>query len=307
MKVKFSVKVNLEGLQSFEVIDGKAPQPVTLQEFKLDEFTVKATAPVEHVWKPAIYVAETEFEEEVKEKIIDFESVNQKVDALITTFRLFKNGYVGAFPIEVEFMFEGSARSYRIEQGISGMKKPLSLLYGLCKSEVDRLEQFASVVMPILNKIGSLREPAFLFFNRGIYSEAIGDYKMALVDFMSSLESALVSDDKELTHRLCERVAILNKLRNRKPSEEYEKCKDLYDKRSKIIHGVDVSKRQKTALEYAEAENTARFVLNVLLGYLSVEASPKKAKERLIDDIEKVIFGEAQGLPEHALALVKLI
>ncbi len=304
MKVKFLVKAYLEGLMPID----EALRPAQFQGLRLGKFVVKPTLPELATNFPIWYLAETEFEYEYKAEgiPISFEPAEQKINVLITALRLFKNGYVGAFPVVIEARYENLETPIRITKGISCMRKPASLAYGISQSETEKLEQFATNAMPILDKINSLREPAFLFFNRGVCSEGMGDHEMALVDFMSSLESALLSDSRELAHTLCERAAVLDALVGKRPAEEYERCKDLYDTRSKIIHGSGAGRWQGLAsYKYSEAEGMARLALRVLLGYLSVKPSMEAAKEGLIDDIKKVIFGEADSLPRHAVAFVK--
>ncbi|MBI3859501.1 MAG: hypothetical protein HY296_04590 [Thaumarchaeota archaeon] len=219
-------------------------------------------------------------------------AVYEKVDSLITCFRLFKQGYIAAYPVVAEVWDENLGEFlYSYEFGISMLGPQGGVVYGLGQDEIGPLAEFAKNVLPVLSseEFRSLGNPAFRFFNRGIDDMQRNDMPMAIVDFVGSIEALLGTSQTELIHRLSQTVAILTERLPTKRREKYDQFRRIYGIRSKAIHG---EKLGDEVGQVVFAEVIARSVLKVCLEYFLVGQN----KDKVLQDVNDVIFGVSADL-----------
>lgn len=298
--LRIRLSVHLEGLVSF----GKEGL-LELPRFKLAEFDVCPRTDIQEpigiqwVHTKADYVARAELDLG-EPSVVNPPLVYERVDALISGFRLFRPGYVGANPILIEVSTGDEKWSIPHFEGRSARSQEGGLAYPLTPSQIPDLANFGNEVIPLLSSkpVLSLTNPAFQFFNRGIDDEARNDHALAIVDFVSCMEAVLSRGTSELSHRLSEVVAVVTERSPERRRERYNQCKELYHMRSKTIHSVGVD----DAAEFVNlAESLARYIMRFNLGYYSHGGG----KADLVSDAESVLFGQVKDFPEYAFKHVK--
>ena len=284
------ITVHLEGLADFG-----AAYPQQLPPFEVGPFSVVAR-PVEGEpsWlnSRAWYLARCVLSHD--SKFLNPPSTYAAVDALITCFRLFKPGYIGANPFYMEPRAEGGWGRPVLPEGRSALSQSGGRAYPLSADEAPRLADFAKAVYPtVLSGLTGSASPVFQFFNRGIDDEARNEPSLAVVDFVSCMEAQLISTNAEVSHRFSELVSIVTERDRGKRRDRYRLCKDIYDKRSAVIHGNAVGEPQALA---SQAEGLARYVVRFALGY----SAKGKGKKELVEDAAAVLFAERADFPEFA-------
>lgn len=115
-----------------------------------------------------------------------------------------------------------------------------------------------------------------------------GDSYDGLVDLCISLESVLESQT-EISFRFSTCLAVISGLKN--PEEISKLLSDLYDLRSKVVHGVDYTKQHKKIVPTIDKVRfTARAVLTAYVLYLS-EHTPDEWKQHLLSSLFRVKAG----------------
>jgi hypothetical protein len=111
-----------------------------------------------------------------------------------------------------------------------------------------------------------------------------------LIDLCIALESLYVRDRDELAYRLALRCAYF--LEGDKPAETFRAVKDIYDARSKIVHGTPRQPNDEQ-LEHlvAEAEKYVRRSICKLLSNIQyIDGFRKKPGKNGIQFLDKIIF-----------------
>jgi len=101
----------------------------------------------------------------------------------------------------------------------------------------------------------------------------------ALIDLIISLEYLLSRDNTELSYRLSLRSSSILSIERREERRKiFDEVHDLYNKRSKIVHGIE----KKVDLSYEELTSFGRHVKSIILTLLNFNM-PKKQVICLLD------------------------
>jgi len=293
--LKVRLHVHLEGLSGVDV------PPWELPRFHLGDFEISRLnqSQLPKLARTTAWYAATMKLDLGQTNTLNPQPVYEKVDGLITCLRLFKPGYVGANPLLMDMEKEGTWQRWPLEEGRTARDQQGGMIYALHDKELPKLVDFAKEVFPLISsgRFASLTNPCFQFFNRGINDVARNDFALAIVDFISCLEAVLVPGNAELSHRLSEGVALVTERIPEKRRERYERCKDLYRLRSKVVHGERIS-YDDAALTLAQS--LARYTLRFMIAYYEMGLE----KAELVKDIESVSLGETREFPDHAFKFV---
>lgn len=285
------IVVHLDGLvRDFN----EAPNRETLPEFELAGFAIRprgkeenpyfTKSKAEHVGTMRLDFAGT---------LVNPPIVYQKVDNLITIFRLFKKGYLAAFPVVVDTWAKEIGEFVPgFEFGRSALGPQGGMVYGMAKSEIEQIQRYEKVVLPVISsdQFRGALGPALRFFNRGMDDFEEAEMPMAIADFVGCVEALLGTSQTELVHRLSQSVAIASERRADRRKERYELFKKIYDVRSKVVHGANLKDEEKGQVVFAE--EIARTVIAVSLDYYRRGLT----KQRILDDINSVALGGATDL-----------
>jgi hypothetical protein len=234
--------------------------------------------------------------------VINPPQVYESVDAMITCFRLFKRGYVApSLVIGESKPNENQERGAHYFYSGSTARSPQGgMAYSLTKEELPRIENFSNKIAPLISsgKHASLKSPAFRFFNRGIDDMARSEFSMAIIDFVSSMEAVLSPSSAELRHRLSESIALAVEKNLSKRVSIYEKAVELYDLRSRAVHGSMVDNNPDKA---SDAEKLSRSTIRLLLGYVARSFD----KDDIMRDIKMMLLGASKEFPEYAFEFFK--
>ena len=292
--LKVQVDVHLDGL----ICVDKEKFPTDLPRFRFGEFEVSKRVPAEEpVWlkSGAWYFARGEIDVE-KGTVANPPSVFEKIDAFITCFRLFKKGYIAAYPFTFAVPEEEPPR---FASGYTARSSHGGMVYPLACDEIPRLVEFGDKVYGVISSgpFASRNSPGFQFYNRGIEDMGRSDYALAIVDFVSCMEALVSTSRTEISHRLSELIALMTEGRPGSRQERYIQCKTLYDKRSRVIHGEKLD----DAVKYVnQAEELARATTRFCLGYYSVG----KGRDDILMDASNVIFGKTPAFPDFAFSFI---
>lgn len=127
-------------------------------------------------------------------------------------------------------------------------------------------------------------------------SEMEGRREDILIDLMVFLESIL-SDNQELAEKISRRTAVIVSTDFDNEQETFDLMKELYNIRSKIIHGTDVSSIKTEKEKIVKLSSIARVVFRnylILLDKYGKKEEVKKALDRFFDpetkgEIKKII------------------
>ena len=123
---------------------------------------------------------------------------------------------------------------------------------------------------------------AIIYFNRSLEDFNKSIFDEALIDLMISLES-LFGVGQELQYRISLRASTFLSGESPQKSEVFNTIKNLYDKRSKVVHGSD-----KVRLDLNELFKLREYVRDTILFLLDIEIS----KSELTSLLDKVILGD---------------
>jgi hypothetical protein len=290
--VEVRIVVHLDGLvRDFREASNQEPLP----KFELAGFTVTprsadgnsyfSRSRAEHVATLRLDLGET--------TLVNPPTVYQKVENLISIFRLFKKGYLAGFPVVLDTWAEEIGEFVPgIEFGRSALGPQGGMVYGLAESEISPLQKFGKRVLPLMESshYRSTLSPALHFFNRGLDDFESADMPMAIVDFVGCVEALLGTSQTELVHRLSHTIAVVSERRPDKRKERYDLFKKIYGSRSKVIHGMALEDNERGQVVYAE--DAARTVVGVSLEYYQRGFT----KKGLLDDVQNVSLGTATDL-----------
>jgi hypothetical protein len=299
MSLKAHLTIYLEGMISHDLLEPLPPFDVA--EFAIRSIPIQADVPWNRI-SMVNYTASITLDLG-ESKIANLPVAYETIDSLITFLRLFKRGYVGACVVEEEYWAEGTQdRSHKLYSGSSARSPQGGMAYLLNVEDIVPLQKFADKVYKIISsgEHTTRTSPKFRFFNRGIDDMARGDYPLAIVDFVSCMESLLSQSSAELRHRLSEAVALITEREARNRKDKYVRMSRLYDLRSRIIHGSEVAAND-IVNDASLAETLARDVLRFCLAYYCAGHT----KKRILSDIDDVIFGPSTDFPDFAFEYFK--
>ena len=135
--------------------------------------------------------------------------------------------------------------------------------------------------------------------------------QQAFIGFTNALESLLSTQSLEITHILAERVAILTEMTQLNRLKMYDKVKDLYKVRSKIVHGKVFMKKgtlnseslfisaKRSNVPTSKLKNLVVITLAVIIAVMSkpeflsiiqTKRNEEKIKEDLNDYFTRALF-----------------
>lgn len=296
--LKIHLGVRLEGLLPY-LLDSRFSK--VLPEFKVAGFTVNApqTERLSAIDFGSNCLAETELDLG-ESTTVNPPVVYETVDALITCFRLFKRGYVGASQVIGNAYVKEGGRPIEFRFGSPLIGPGGGMVYSLNSKEIPMLQEFSAKITPLIlsDSRTSRSDLAFRFFNRGVEDLARNDFSIVVVDHISCLEALLTQSNNELAHTLSEAVAVVTEREPANRKKRYKEVKGLYKKRSKALHG---EKADADSNDASLAENLARQTLRFCLGYYSKGYN----RDKILEDIEDILFGVTKEFPDHAFEYLK--
>ena len=107
---------------------------------------------------------------------------------------------------------------------------------------------------------------------------------------ITTIEALLNSKSSDLTNSLARRLALIIERRPEKRKELYDKFKNLYDFRSKLVHGNPEIVKEQNHLNFEHLNNARNISRHVLLWFLDyVSKNIKKFKNRNSEKIREEI------------------
>ena len=288
----------LEGLTSTE----DSPEIYYLPRFSVGDFTIDRFDPrtfksFRYPWSHKEYAAKTRIEIG-ESRVMNPPEIYQAMDAMVTCFRLFQEGYMG-----ISF---GTGSVVGKENAGFPFGSPAhgpmgGMAYNLRKADVAKLEKFSEDIWPVITgkRHRSSIDTALRFFNRGIVDFARGDSEIAVIDFVSCLES-LVSPGSELTHRIAENIAWITERNPTARSARYCDMKRIYRIRSEIVHGSE-AKAEDLAQAMGISSQLARYCLRFSMGYYLKGFG----KEDILSDLHKVLLGSCKEFPDYSFKFLQ--
>lgn len=268
--------------------------PARLVDFEVENDTA---AEFKSMLQQDNYLALKTIEESTN--VIPPTDVKNELEALISCMRIYRGGYVGVKFAMLKIPLVDKDHSIDFFIGSSPRDIMGGPIYVISEAEINEFKAFMEQIYPLVLKSISTGEGdlATRFFNRAVEDLVKNDLRMSLVDFMSSLESMLSTSKNEITHRLAQSVSILVEREPVKRLGIYKVFKNLYDKRSKTIHGEGYKKKAMQEMQDAfKLENIVRRCMMIYMGYLT----EGKNKADIIHDISEILFGVRNDLPDHA-------
>ena len=135
----------------------------------------------------------------------------------------------------------------------------------------------------IVEKIGRMRKKQFLMNAIDYYNRALGDIRQEekLIDFMICLESLFSDEQGELRLRYSLRLSrFLGAKQESETSKIFRRTYDLYQKRSKVVHGTESIK-----LDDGEIWALQVNLRDVIKCFLHIDLSKKKILEMLDESV----------------------
>ena len=151
---------------------------------------------------------------------------------------------------------------------------------------------FFDKVMNILENQGGKHrlDVALIMYYKSASSSAIFDVSN-FINLITALEALYSDGTMELRHKISMRAALFTELDISKRRQLFEDLKKMYDARSKLVHGSDIS--LSPINEYTMYEIAVRKVVRKsLLNYIEL-ASTGKSKKQIIDYIDDIALGSA--------------
>lgn len=162
----------------------------------------------------------------------------------------------------------------------------LSKIFDIVKLTDEKKEHYNRLLkysMQTFKKFGSIftdsskryLKNAIIYYYRALKDLSRLSNEEALIDEMISLESLLGAN----SYRLSLRASILLRLEGKeKASDIQQKIKDLYEKRSKIVHGSE-----KISLKHEEVFELAKYTNNIIFILLNFN-KPREEITSLVDN-----------------------
>lgn len=229
----------------------------------------------------------------------DFESARNKVEnylmPVVKLMRLFKEGAIN-IPMAYYYSNDESApenRSFSLYPFVYCISKDDR--YSLETSEMPDLARFVEDIIT-QNKEPNFKDP-ILKIAHDLYdlSYHVPDTPTALLNLMISLESLLnPAGGSELRYRISRNAAILIGNDKEYSKDIYMFIKDMYAKRSKLVHtGKVSSKSSGDELSKEDIEELRDYVRRSIIKFNEfIAKNPSKKKKDLLDILEFSDFGE---------------
>lgn len=171
------------------------------------------------------------FDRSAEEKAVHDFHYRLAEDYLIRTFRLmrlFKEGDI-RMPFEYYYREENGRR--QSEGKLFRYRNTSHELYQVSSLEVQELEKFVRDT-----KIPFLEPSLQLALEHLELSYDIDDLRLSFLTLMVGLETLLNPSSQEVTYRVSRNAAVLLGMNKEDSKRIFDNIKELYDKRSKIVH-----------------------------------------------------------------------
>ena len=215
------------------------------------------------------------------------DKTSKRIENLVKTFRLYKSGNVrNYFYILVPSEFTGGYMT-------NGYITPGGFLnYHFSSSEIKDFLEFQKILTTLIpnewNKDNRYIEIAIRYFNFANERDSNED---KMVDYIIALEALYLNGDHgEFTYRLAHRAASMLGSTFDRRRVTFEKVKDAYNLRSKIVHGSSDPKKRKITNEDVEKVNN--YVRISIVKYLNLNKT-HNSKKLILEKIDESLFGEA--------------
>lgn len=224
--------------------DSDIKKSMVMNDFKIrritkKEFTMITKIEENHKKMPKIFTKLThviEIQNTSTKEFLDYEIIQNKVKKIIESLSLIETGtpefgtiYRNINKPWIQFDFDGYVE-----------KLPKEMMI-FKKNKKRKLENFYS----ILDRINfQLKEHMFLKVAKDRFVMALSreDTIDKLIDHMIIIEALYATEKTELTHRISTRVATLIGKNDSEMYELHKQMKNIYDVRSRIVHGEDLNK-----------------------------------------------------------------
>lgn len=221
--------------------------------------------------------------------------IDQTIFPMITAFRIFKSGYVNAYPINAEIWLDNARKPYILGQKVSLTRQTRG--YILSGEEIKRFKTLFSDILKVLDTSPISKFPELVLFNKGVDDSQLHP-DFSIVDFIGALESlALV--DVEHRFKLSLMISTLTGNTPEKRGDVFDYLKLAYDARSQLVHNGIISDKINKKLEgkKMQLEDIARRALKTYIKYRLIH----KNKVCLADDIESELLGKKSNLRQKRL------
>lgn len=229
-----------------------------------------------------------------KERGSNYSEDIAKLENVLISLRLLHSGPIHAGPLcsDEGSPFAGIHGGYRVIYPHSVLKRlpadyMVFQLYALKGGEIERLQQ-------IYNQMASLSERSRKFLDiplsRFHDSYERQNERDKLIDLCISLESLYVREKDELAYRLALRCAYF--LEEDELTETFRAVKDIYDARSKIVHGASrqPNKEQLGKLVIGAEEYARRSICKLLSDKAYVDKISRKPQGQELHFLDEVIL-----------------
>lgn len=235
------------------------------------------------------FIATKEIPEE--NNIIPPVEARYELDALTACFRLFQSGYVGwgiSFFNERKSKHGGMFGSTLRDAG-GGMA------FLLKEANIPVLCKYVDKIFPtVLEMTKTNGELMFKFFIRGLNNTLRWEFRASLVDYFVSLEALFNRQKGKKSNNPLLMASVIGSNTADQRKKTYEKLKHIKDKRNMIVHGpyrnFDSDRLQDNCIF---VENIIRNNLRKIVTYEALGLG----YEAYLEDINKVISGDSEGLP----------
>lgn len=157
-----------------------------------------------------------------------------------------------------------------------------NITYKQCKLNANDLDVFSSIskmIHNIFENRKALRRSLY-YLNSALHLQ---QWESGFVMFTITLESLFTTDSNEITHKIAERIAWFLESNPEKRQEVFNQMKEIYQIRSKIVHGADIrkmsserSRKLLADLEYL----TQKIMKKILQDQSLVDSFSDKQKNR---------------------------
>ena len=211
-----------------------------------------------------------------KEALLNFHSVSRVLDLIPLALRILRGGAFQVIPLETsqEPPFNvGMTSSSGITREYSVRGDPMEL----SEEDVIRLREFWPKLSSVFNRESHYLELAARRLEFGGQRNRLED---ALVDYVVGLESLLGHGGGEVSYRVSMRGAAVLSRGGSERFDKFKELRNLYDLRSKIVHGAQPDRARLTT-STAAAESALRGVWHWYFENWTSEKSTKKPIERI--------------------------
>lgn len=230
-----------------------------------------------------------------KERASDDSEDIAKLEDVLMSLRLLHSGSVHAGPLcsDEASPFAGIHGGHKLLSHSVLKRLPADYvifeLYTLKGEEIERLQR-------IYNQLARLnhRSRKFLDIPLGRFHDSYErrNERDKLIDLCIALESLYVREKDELAYRLALRCAHFLERDEVKLEETFRAVKDIYDARSKIVHGTSgqPNEEQLEKLVTEAEEYVRRSICKLLSDIGYIDKISRKLQEKELHFLDKVIF-----------------